>query len=480
MREASSERRLLEQLAPGLVSSVPFVLPVYESNWDSIKYRAGLTLYDLVAGFQNTARHRRLPDHEIDTHYPGLRRGALKAAYRYFDAVTDDARLTIQVAKVAASLGAVCANHASVNALIRRSGRTVGAIATDTVGGGDIEIKARKVVLAGGVWLDKLLAFDVPGMAHNMSPARGIHIVLPGNGLPAETAFAMTVPADGRLVFAIPWFHRTLVGTTDTPYDGDLDQPPFQIEEVDYLLDVVNHHFPENNFTRADVVAVQAGLRPLLSQPGQDVEDLSRRDRLIHTPSGVLAVGGGKLTTYRRIASKTVDAVIRDLEQQGRRFPGAELSTDQIPLNRRIDDKPPAHASGVSGLAAGDYLTWAYGADASQLSRSDVESSESGARLLPGRPYVPAEIDYSVRREMAVNVSDFMSQRLRCLLIDDAHGTACASRVATIMGNQLGWDDEERKRQVDNYHALAARHSLSPDVAPDRPAPEQTPPIPPS
>ena len=369
VREASAERRLLQRLAPGLVSSIPFVLPVYDSRWESLKYRAGLTLYDVVAGFRNTARHRRLRDRDIDVHYPGLRRPGLTAAYRYFDAVTDDARLTLQVARVAASLGAVFANYAPVTALIRRSGHTVGVTITDALSGRELQINARKVILAGGVWLDDLLALDAPVMAHNMSPARGVHIVLPGGRLPTGAAFTMTSPADRRLVFAIPWFHRTFVGTTDSPYHGDLAHPIFEIEDVDYLLDVVNYHFPDAGFNRTDVVAVQAGLRPLLSRPGRAVEDLSRRHRLIRTPSGVLAVGGGKLTTYRRIARKSVDAVLRDLSDEGSTFPEAGVSTEHVPLNRRIDDRPPPVAHGVSGLPSAAYLTWAYGADAPRLAR---------------------------------------------------------------------------------------------------------------
>ncbi len=270
-----------------------------------------------------------------------MRRDGLKATHRYFNAVTDDARLTLQVAKVAASLSAVCVNHTSVTALLRRSGQTLGATVTDSTTGRDLQIKARKVVLAGGVWLDDLLALDSPGLTPRMAPTRGIHIVLPGHRLPTRAAFAITSPTDGRLVFAIPWHHRTFVGTTDSPYDGDLANPLFKIEDVDYLPDVVNHNFPDTGFARADVVAVQSGLRPLISRPGRDAEDLSRRHRLICTPSGVLAVGGGKLTTYRPIARKTVDAVMQDLREAGLHFPNAGLNTENVPLNRRIDHRTP-------------------------------------------------------------------------------------------------------------------------------------------
>ncbi len=472
VREASAERRLLQHLAPGLVSSIPFVLPVYSSRWESLTYRAGLTLYDLVAGFRDTTQHRRLSNEDITTHHPGMRRDGLKSAYRYFDAVTDDARLTLQVAKVAASLGAVCVNHAPVTALLRQASRTTGAAVTDSITGRDFRIKARKVVLAGGVWLDDLLALDTPRVAPRLAPTRGIHIVLPGDYLPAGTAFALTAPADGRLVFAIPWHHRTFVGTTDSPYDGDPANPPFNLAEVDYLLDAVNHHFPDAGFVRADVVAVQSGLRPLISRAGRGLEDLSRRHRLIRTPPGVLAVGGGKLTTYRRIAGKTVDAVLRDLTAAGMHFPDAGLDTENVPLNRRIGHEPPARACGVSGLAPTDYLTWAYGAHAPRMTQPTTPGGDpAGRELLPGRPYLESEVSYSVRREMAVNLSDFMSQRLRCLLIDHDHGLACAGRVAAIMGKHLGWDEREQLRQVENYRALATRHSLTPNALPSPPQP---------
>jgi glycerol-3-phosphate dehydrogenase len=158
-------------------------------------------------------------------------------------------------------------------------------------------------VLAGGVWLDELLALDDPELAPKMRPARGVNIVVPGDRLPAGAAIAMTAPADGRLVFAIPWHHRTLISTTDCPYKGDLAHPGFEMAEVDYLLEVADHHFPGAGLGRRDVVAAQAGLRPLIAEPGKGVENLSRRERLIHTPSGVLAVGGRQadhLSAHRR------------------------------------------------------------------------------------------------------------------------------------------------------------------------------------
>ena len=457
VREASVERRRLQELAPGLVSSLPFVLPVYGSAWESLRYRVGLTLYDLVANFGNTARHRRLHPAEVESTVPGLQTTGLDAAYRYFDAVTDDARLTIQVAKVAASLGAVLVNHARVTALHRQNGRTEAATVHDALTDREFQIRARKVVLAGGVWMDELLALDDPKLAPNMRPARGVNIVVPGDRLPAGAAIAMTVPSDGRLVFAIPWHHRTLISTTDSPYSGDLAHPEFEMAEVDYLLEVVDHYFPGAGLGRQDVVAAQAGLRPLIAEPGKGVEDLSRRERLIHTPSGVLAVGGGKLTTYRPIAEKVVAAVIGDLAERGGNLPEGSAGTECIPLNRRIDDTPVESRGGVSGLDDADYLEWAYGADARLLSS---RATGADARpILPGRPYVEAEIDYAVDREMAVRLSDFLSQRLRCLLIDDDQGMAAAERVASIMGCRLGWDEHQRQQQVATYRKRAGCYS---------------------
>ena len=418
----------------------------------------GLTLYDLVAGFGNTARHRRLPQAEIEAKFPGLRTAGLDAAYRYFDAVTDDARLTIQVAKVAGSLGAVLANHAPVTALHRHNGRIGVARVRDALTDREFQIRARKVVLAGGVWLDELLALDDPELAPKMRPARGVNIVVPGDRLPAGAAIAMTAPADGRLVFAIPWHHRTLISTTDCPYKGDLAHPGFEMAEVDYLLEVADHHFPGAGLGRRDVVAAQAGLRPLIAEPGKGVEDLSRRERLIHTPSGVLAVGGGKLTTYRPIAEKVVDAVIRDLVERGVDVPNGSAGTEHIPLNRRIEDAPVESRDGVSGLDDASYLEWAYGADARLLSGRGA--GDDARPLLAGQPYVEAEIEYAAAREMAVRLADFLGQRLRCLLIDDEQGMVAVERVATIMGRRLGWDERQHQQEVAAYRERAERYSL--------------------
>jgi glycerol-3-phosphate dehydrogenase len=230
------------------------------------------------------------------------------------------------------------------------------------------------------------------------------------------------------------------------------------MEEVDYLLEVADHHVPAAGLGRQDVISAQAGLRPLIAEPGKGVEDLSRRERLIQTPSGVLAVGGGKLTTYRPIAEKVVDAVMRDLAERGAEVPDGSAETKHIPLNRRIDDAPVENRSGVSGLDDAGYLEWAYGADAGLLSG---RVAGNGARaLLPGRPYIEAEIEYAMDREMAVRLADFMSQRLRCLLIDEDQGMAAAERVATIMGHRLGWDERQHQQEVAAYRQRADRYSL--------------------
>ena len=456
--EASAERRRLLSLAPGLVRPLPFVLPAYRAI-DAIKYELGLWLYDAVAGFRNTSVHSRYRAGAALGRYPQLRRAGLRAAFRYHDAVTDDSRLTIQVAKVAGSFGAVAANYARVFRFLKKDGAIRGAAVHDVLDGREIEVSARNVVLACGNWVDELLALDSSDHIPFLSPAKGVSLTVEGGFLPSDHAFFIPVEEDGRLVFAVPWYDRVLLSTTDTPYRGDLSNPGVDEEDVDYLLRAANRVFPGWNLTKRNVVAAQAGLRALVRGSARDVEDLSRRERLIRTSSGLLAVAGGKLTTYRPIAEKVVDALRSDPDRRGRSGRLPPSPTHAIPLTRRLDStwRPPPE---ILDGPLGNYLSWAYGEDAGPLASRARETPGAAACLSPGRPYIREEVRYAVQREMAVTVSDFLARRVRANLLDDENGAGCAPAVADIMAELLGWDEVTRQARLRDYLKLAQSHRL--------------------
>lgn len=456
--EASAERRLLQRLAPGIVRPLPFVLPAYGLK-DALRFELGLWLYDAVAGFRNTSLHRSFGARRSSALFPTLRRRGLTRTFHYYDAVTDDVRLTLQVAKVASSLGAVFVNYAKVVGFLREGDADKGVMVRDLLGGQERKIRARKVILACGVWVDELLALDDARHEPMVVPAKGVTLVVKAGGLPQGVAFAMPVASDGRLVFAIPWYDRVLISATDTPYRGDLARPPVDANDVEYLLAAANAVFPDWGLTRGDVVAAQAGLRPLIAVPGRATEDLSRRERYIRTRSGLLAIAGGKLTTYRPIARRVVDAALRELLREGTAQRWRESLSAEIPLAHRIGtERPlPTDAGGAEGTI---YLQRTYGSDGAGIMARAKEAKDGLTSLIPERPYIEQEVRYAVAHELAVEVTDFLARRVRAVLLDGQNGLGCAARVADLMGAELGWDEAKRSASLSEYEGVARAHTL--------------------
>ncbi|MDQ2827186.1 MAG: glycerol-3-phosphate dehydrogenase/oxidase, partial [Actinomycetota bacterium] len=309
--QALAERRRLLHNAPHLVRPLPFLVPSYGSRAGLRAVSSALWLYDLAGGFR-IGLHRRLSPADTLARAPALRSQGLTGAHLYLDAQADDARLTLAVARTAVlDHGAVAANHARVTAL-EPGGAQVEA------DGHTLEIDASIVVSAAGVWADELAGAARP----SIRPAKGVHVTVPAERIPTDVALVLPVRADGRTVFVVPWpgTGRVYIGTTDTDYDGPLDSPVCTGADVDYLLDAVNASLT-TALEPADVVGTWAGLRPLVAEGahGRRSSDLSRRHRVSRTPEGLVTISGGKLTTYRAMASDTVDEVESALG--GRRVP---------------------------------------------------------------------------------------------------------------------------------------------------------------
>jgi glycerol-3-phosphate dehydrogenase len=452
------ERQRLLENAPHLVRPLPFLIPLFGRNGAVNKtvakaYRTALWLYDVTGGLRIGKRHKRVTKEEALAHLPTLNTDLLAAAFLYYDAQADDARLTMTLARSAADHGAVIANHAGVVSLSRDvAGRVNGAMLEDGT-----EVRATIVVNAAGVWSDEVRTLAEGKDPDSIRPAKGIHLTVPADKLPCDIAAVVPVPKDRRSIFVVPWGGHTYLGTTDTDYDGDLEHPECTADDVRYILDAINL-FVTSPVTEADVVGTWAGLRPLVkNEESTRTADLSRRHKVLESPtSGLITITGGKLTTYRKMAQDTVDAVAKRVDRKVKRSRTASLKL------HGADRPPPASASA--------HLAGRYGSDAAAVLALVDEDPSLGEPLVPGLDYLRAEAVYAVREEMARTLEDVLSRRTRALLLVRDATEAAAPQVAELIGAELGWDEDERQRQVASFSALVDRERLAARTSPPEPA----------
>lgn len=451
--EALYERQRALENAPHLVRILPFLVPLLTRGGVIDRRLAhllgsALWMYDITGGLRIGKRHHRVDVDTAMAHMPSLARDRIAGAYVYYDAQTDDARLTLAIARTAAAHGAAIANHAGVRALVKDGDVVVGArVEAD---GDEIEVRAHVVVNAAGVWADDVRALDEGAHPASIRPAKGIHIALPWDQVRNDIAAIIPVPGDRRMVFVIPWGDTTYVGTTDTDYDGPLDDPPCTPDDVDYLLAALNG-ITEEKHTADDVVGSWAGLRPLLrSGRSSRTSDLSRRHTVRVAPSGVVTVTGGKLTTYRRMAADAVDAALDVLGERGLGERARLSCTKHLRLFGGEGIDPPEAALEPS---THEHLTGRYGTEADAVRALVADDADLAAPLVPGLPYVRAEAQYAVRHEMACTLDDVLSRRTRArLLARDASADAAVS-VADLIAPDLGWTDAQRDAEVAAYRA---------------------------
>jgi glycerol-3-phosphate dehydrogenase len=455
--ENLAERQRLLDNAPHLVSVLPFLIPIFGKdgavNQAMAKaYSTALWLYDLTGGLRIGRRHKRVTVEEALAHMPTLRGDRLVAGFLYYDARADDARLTLTILRTAVlDHGAVAANYSPVVGLEKdpSTGRVRGArLADGTV------VRAGVVVNAAGVWSDEVRALDQGTHPHSLRPAKGIHLTVPWEKIQCDIAAVVPVPRDRRSIFVVPWGDRVYLGTTDTDYQGSLDEPTCTPEDVDYVLGAINASIT-SPISRSDVLSTWAGLRPLVaSAQSERTADLSRRHAVVASESGVVTVTGGKLTTYRKMAADTVDEVLRVLGRgrtQARRSPTKKLRLRGADGFDRVDD---AH------------LRSRYGSEARVVGAMVTAAPELGEPLVSGLPYVKAEAVYAARYEMAQTLEDVLSRRTRALLLARDASVAAAPEVARLVGDELGWSEDERARQVGLFAALAERERVAADLPP--------------
>jgi glycerol-3-phosphate dehydrogenase len=483
VREALLERQLMVQLAPHLVYPTPFIVSALGEERRDRLLGIGLNMYDVMATtrvgrsrremrsskegdedfYWSPDRHRTIDRDEVLELVPALEPRDPKNAYLFYDCQTDDVRLTLTVLGEAERFGAVMLNGAEVTEVLQRNGRASGVAFVEAESGERIEVEAESVVNATGVFADRIRPEetieeeDVP----RISPSRGTHVLLDRADLSTGSAACIVPAGEGRAIFALPWYDRTLVGTTDNDFEGDIDHPRPAGDDVDYLLAAVNEFFGVS-LGAADLVGAYAGVRPLIAtgDPKKSV-DISRRAELYETSSGMLTITGGKLTTWRRMAKQTVDRLV---EREARE---AACHTAEIPLGMEARPEDLEAPDGI-GEEAISQLAFRYGHAARNVLKLAREDAKLAQPIVPGRPDLLAEAVVAARDEQARSVADVLLRRTRLGLLaaPQLRGPDPVRAVAAAMGAELGWSRRQVKREAEAWPVAAAEAGIDPAVSP--------------
>jgi glycerol-3-phosphate dehydrogenase len=489
--ESSRERdHLRRHLAPHLVHPMPFVFPIFRGDpVGRLRLSAGLWVYDGLSAFRNISRHRSWGQRATLKREPELRSDGLQGAMHYYDCWTDDARLTLETMQAAVGDGAVVCNHLGVTELVRADGRLTGARVHDRVSGATFTIVARQIVNATGPWLDRVRQLDEPGTRPVLRLTKGVHIIVPRARVGNRNAIVLRAPHDGRVMFAIPWEDQTLVGTTDTDYDARPEDVAADAGDVRYLLDAVNAYFPAARLVEDDVIGAYAGLRPLVA-PAESASpsETSREEEIFESASGLVSLGGGKLTTYRRVAEKVVDRVVDRLRQGDpeRRF--GDCRTGEVPLpGARVDDPDRGGFRGFAKRLRAEttldeglvrHFLARYGARARELIAA-IAGDAAGARpLVKELPYRRIEVTRAADAEMAVTLDDVLRRRVPISFRHRDGGAEVAADVGAAMAAVLGWNAAETAVEVERYRAGVAverDRRMQPPASPAETISEQAP-----
>ena len=478
VREALRERDLLvSRLAPHLVRPVPFLYPLYKKVVERPYVGAGLVLYDAMEGTRRPVpHHRHLTTRGALRRAPALRPDRLAGAMVYYDAQVDDARYTVTVARTASRYGALVVTRATATSLLRDGTRVTGATVRDEESGRDFDVRASRVIVCAGVWSDLVHSASGVRAGYQVRMSKGVHLVMPGSAIDAETG--MIVRTSKSVLFFIPWGARWIVGTTDTDWSGDRAEPAATAEDVDYILGEANRVLA-TPLTRGDVLAVYAGLRPLVAEPdnrpandkagnGDKPTTKLSREHVVDSPlPGLTSIAGGKFTTYRLMARDVVDAAVAGLPGQ---VPPSV--TGQLPL-LGADGLPAILASArrlaedyAVPLVSVEHLIARYGSAANEVLDAIRGDHGLGRPLVDGHPYLRAEVSHAVTHEGALHVEDVLARRIRLLIESSDAGASAAPEVAAIMGGLLGWSRRRRAAEIRRYLDFAAANAAALTAAP--------------
>lgn len=440
--EALKERGILRTNAPHLVSDLAFVVPNYDW-WETPFYGIGLKVYDMLAGKYGFGKSALLSKEATVKALPTIETEGLRGGVRYYDGQFDDARLAIDIAETAAEQGATLVNYMQVVGLVKDDSHVVSGVeVVDLETGEERVIRAKVVINATGAWTDNLRKMDDPSAKPMIKPSQGVHIVLDKTFLPGDHAIMVPHTSDGRVLFAIPWHHTVVVGTTDTPIENiPLEPKPFE-EEIEFILEHARMYLSIDP-NREDVKSVFAGIRPLVDAGGEGTTAAISRDHTLHiTPSGLLTIAGGKWTTYRKMAEDVIDnaAMLAGLESR-------PCVTKQLSIHGFHQ-----HAAKFGRLAV-------YGSDAQHIAQMERVPANA-ERLHPNLTASVAQVKWAVRYEMARTVEDFLARRTRSLLFDARAALETAPKVARIMAEELGRDEAWIEQQVKDFQTVGKGYVL--------------------
>jgi glycerol-3-phosphate dehydrogenase len=487
VREALVERQLMVRLAPHLVYPTPFLVAALGEERRDRKLGLGLNMYDVMAttrdgrsrrerraardreesdeSYWSPDRHRTIDREEVLELVPALAPREPKDAYLFYDCQTDDVRLVLTVLGEAERFGAVMLNGAEVTEVLSANGKATGVAFREADSGERIEVRADHVVNATGVFADQVRPEELLGEEDvpRIAPSRGTHLLIDGADLPMEKAACIVPAGEGRMIFSLPWYGRTLVGTTDNDFEGDTVHPRPAQDDVAYLLEATNDFFG-TSLTESDLVGAYAGVRPLIStgDPRKSV-DISRKAELYETSSGMLTITGGKLTTWRRMAKQTVDRLV---EREGREAP---CHTHEIPLGMPARPEDLQAPDGV-GEEATEQLAFRYGHAARKVLAIARAEPKLAAPIVPGRPDLLAEVALAVRAEQARSVGDVLLRRTRLgiLAAPQLRTPKTVRPVADVLGAELGWSRRRRSREAEAWLEVAAQEGVDPAAAVSR------------
>lgn len=442
--EALHERGLLKQNAPHLVKNQSFIIPNY-SWWTGPFFTMGMKVYDMMAGSLGLGPSEHISKEETLEAIPNLSENELTGGVIYYDGQFDDARLAINLAQTIIENDGVVLNYFKVTALLKdENGMVCGVKAIDEESGEEFELKSKSVINATGVFVDNILKMNDPEAKKIVRPSQGVHIILDKSFLQGESAIMIPKTSDGRVLFAVPWHDKVVVGTTDTPIDEPSLEPRALEEEIDFILTTAAQYLKKDP-TKEDVLCIFAGLRPLAAPQGDDLstKEISRSHKLIVSLSGLVTITGGKWTTYRKMGEDTVDRamMIAGLEHR-----------------KCVTENMPVHGY-VKTVDYDDHL-YIYGSDRIKLLELISKNPDLGEKLHERLAFLKVEVVWAVRNEMARTVEDVLARRVRALFLDARASIDMAQEVANIMADELKYDKQWADNQVKEYTELAKSYLL--------------------
>lgn len=439
VREALKERGLLEKNAPHLVQNKTFLIPNY-SWWEGPYYTLGLKTYDLLAGDLSLGPSKHISKKETIQKLRSIKKDKLKGSVSYQDGQFDDSRLAVNMAQTAIEKGAVLLNYFKVSNLTKDDVNNVNGVeATDAETSDHYQFKSKTVINATGVFADDILQMDQPGSKKRIQPSQGVHLVFDRSFFPGEDAMMIPKTSDGRVLFAVPWHDKVIVGTTDVQVDDHDAEPKAKEEEVDFILETFNR-FIEKKVSRADVKSIYAGLRPLAAPDDESgsTKEISRGHKILISDSDLITVTGGKWTTYRKVAEDSLDKVI----SLGK-LPNRTCTTYDLPIHGAVKTND-----------TNDHL-YVYGSDKPKLQELMDNEPGLGKKIHPDLDFLKVEVLWAARNELARTVEDVLARRVRVLFLDAGSSIEMAPEVAKILAKELNKDEQWQEQQVAEFTALA-------------------------